>query len=529
MPETRKWTVLVYAVAKRGPEAPQATETEMARPRRVPDTHYLNAKADEIVRALKDAAEGLDNIYIAYRIVYDHRDTQRPHYEEPLDYSEPVARILNPDPAMRGVERRGWFPENHNLASDMLRFYAWALPRCPAEHHAIFFWGHSLGPAGLFRSEGRVVLPPTPSLDDVAPLQISDLRDSCRKALVGIYGGGSCDEGAIVEADSARSVSKPGSAEPARIDVVLFQSCWMSTLETAFQLKDSVRYVVASQSLMPFGYPENDPDPIRPPSPRPGQGVWPYRKLFDVLTRWDGGADPPTGLVKVLRDHYEGPPMRVNGDVTIPEVWPFATVPLSLLDLDAIEREGLADKLGLLIHAIKGVRGLKAERGVFMERASLARCGSAILYPAPNPKKPDLVAGGIALVDLKTVCGALLNQNGLDDGDRNALEQLLSTKLVAAAHEAVDTGFPVFEPRSDGTNARSKTLTSQGLGFGGVSFFYYPHKDRIDAWRERDEYIFPDLKVDFFGELVLATEVEKFMRAQGWKSDWVDNLAFDQG
>jgi hypothetical protein len=528
MPKTRKWTVLVYAVAKCGPDVPQATA--MPRARRAPDTHYLNAKADEIVQALKDAAKGLDNVYIAYRIVYDHRDTKLPYYQEPPDYSEPIACILNPDPPTPPVEKRGWFPRSHNLASDMLKFYAWALPRCPAEHHAIFFWGHSLGPAGLFRSQGKALLPSAPSLDDVEPLQVCDLRDSCRKALVGMYGGNSCDESAIVEANPERSVTKPGCAEPARIDVVLFQSCWMSTLETAFQLKDSVRYVVASQSLVPFGYPENDPDPIRPPSPNRGRGVWPYRRLFDVLIRWNGGPDHPTELVEALRHHYEEPPMRVSRGITIPEVWPFPTVPLSLLNLDAIEGEDLAPKLGLLIHAIKSVKGLKAQRGDFMGRASLAVCGRAIAYPPPNPKKPDLVAGSIALVDLKAVCRALLKQNGLNRDECDALKQLQDTALVAASREAVDTRFLVFEPRRDGTNAPSEPLPRTGLGFGGVSFFYYPHKDRIRAWEERDDYIFPDLQVSqpFFGGLVLATEVENFMRKREWTSDWANNLAFDQ-
>ena len=39
-----------------------------------------------------------------------------------------------------------------------------------------------------------------------------------------------------------------------KVDVVLFQDCWMSTLETAFELQDDVRYIVSSQSLVPAGF-----------------------------------------------------------------------------------------------------------------------------------------------------------------------------------------------------------------------------------------------------------------------------------
>ena len=51
-------------------------------------------------------------------------------------------------------------------------------------------------------------------------------------------------------------IIQPGQAVP-KVDVALFQDCWMSTFETAFELQDDVRYIVVSQSLVPVGFAPN--------------------------------------------------------------------------------------------------------------------------------------------------------------------------------------------------------------------------------------------------------------------------------
>jgi len=61
----------------------------------------------------------------------------------------------------------------------------------------------------------------------------------------------------------AKYQSKRGRAKTPVVDIVLFKECFMSTLETAFEL-DHARFMIASQGKVP-------------------RLNWPYKELFRCL------------------------------------------------------------------------------------------------------------------------------------------------------------------------------------------------------------------------------------------------------
>ena len=104
----------------------------------------LDAKADDVLRKIKLAAATYD-MYVAYRVVH-------------TDVHNLIAGVVG-DPS---PPTTGWFtnttlaaspnlvPEAQTLVVDPMGFFNWAFEKCPARHYAVFFWGHSFGPAGLF-------------------------------------------------------------------------------------------------------------------------------------------------------------------------------------------------------------------------------------------------------------------------------------------------------------------------------------------------------------------------------------------
>src|SRR6185436_11143375 len=132
MPRRKSWTVLVYIIARNLDQSG--------------DGKYINSKADEVIERLRAAAhEYAADMYVAYQVVFDPEEGRAEDW---------VAELLNADDN-ENVIQTGEFknpgsPAGSSLIVDLLGFYAWALPRCPADHVATFFWGHSAGPAGLF-------------------------------------------------------------------------------------------------------------------------------------------------------------------------------------------------------------------------------------------------------------------------------------------------------------------------------------------------------------------------------------------
>jgi hypothetical protein len=122
----RNWAVLFYLVVE-----PYSGE-EISALSDIP----LNTAADADLAAIKSAAERPVNqdksLYVAYQVVRGNQRTRGTVHDkfektEPKTDSSPLAMFL-----------------------DLSEFVTWATGRCEADRYAMFFWGHSLGPAGLF-------------------------------------------------------------------------------------------------------------------------------------------------------------------------------------------------------------------------------------------------------------------------------------------------------------------------------------------------------------------------------------------
>lgn len=96
-------------------------------------------------------------------------------------------------------------------------FGRWAVENFPAEHYALVIWNHGAGWSGVSSDENTH-----------HGMDMPDVREAC--------------EG-ICAALKARGKEK--------IDVLDFDACLMATVEVAYELKDTVDYLVASQETEP--------------------------------------------------------------------------------------------------------------------------------------------------------------------------------------------------------------------------------------------------------------------------------------
>ena len=70
------------------------------------------------------------------------------------------------------------------------------------------------------------------------------------------------------------------------VDIIAFKDCFMSTLETAYELKDAATYLIASPDIVPV------------------EG-WPYDRMFEQLTRQTDAKLAAKALVKELEQYYK--------------------------------------------------------------------------------------------------------------------------------------------------------------------------------------------------------------------------------
>jgi hypothetical protein len=149
-------------------------------------------------------------------------------------------------------------------------FFRWAKYMCPADRYLLMFWGHSRGLFGLF-------MDPDPWTYVAQTLTLTELRDALKDA-TGCFGR--------------------------ELDIVVFKDCFMSTLETASELKGLARYLVASQAIVPI------------------EG-WPYTRMFEALNaNKDNPRRAAVQLVEELYEHYRHEENRAG----------FPVVPFAVLD-----------------------------------------------------------------------------------------------------------------------------------------------------------------------------------------------------
>jgi len=161
-------------------------------------------------------------------------------------------------------------------------FVHWFRDSSPNRRYIVHLWGHSDGTQGLFTDDGRFTSHPD-------TLTLPELRRAFQCAH-------ECCGGPL--------------------DLVLFKNCWMSTLETAYQLEGLARYMVASPGLVV---------PFR---------EWPYDEMFTALVPTHSSERVATDLFNTLSEFYKLAANRSNSPGERPAL---DEVPLSLLKLETLK------------------------------------------------------------------------------------------------------------------------------------------------------------------------------------------------
>jgi hypothetical protein len=172
-----------------------------------------------------------------------------------------------PDVWRRVVGEGAWVqPESNAADPDTLYgFFEWAARMCPADRYLLILWGHSRGPFGLFTDAPfsspltGLFASPDPWTYVAQTLTLKELRIALRHARECLN---------------------------QEVDIIAFKDCFMSTLETAYELKDAATYLIASTDIVPV------------------EG-WPYTRMFDQLTRQPDAKLAAKSVVKELQQHYQ--------------------------------------------------------------------------------------------------------------------------------------------------------------------------------------------------------------------------------
>ena len=423
-PTRKRWCVMFYLTSNRPASASSAPlpNAETGVPAAAPAAATLDQKLDQVVydviRKLPCATDAgiaadpdWDDVYVVYRAVWDKPSRK------------PEARVVRPG---LSAPTTTYFPGETvfdveyaiDFTKDITLFFEWAYENCPADHYAVFFWGHAMGPAGFLQPHERpvVVSPLIAFLMRVifsltgtrwsGTLGVPEISDAIGAVVQRRIQDGSLQPPA--ESQLPRDVAVPppgagagGSSGPQiiftagqtvpKVDVVLFQDCWMSTLETLFELQDDVRYIVSSQSLVPAGF-------------APGQqlgAVWPYKGLIDTFLKQTNFAGP---MMMVLKDFFDGVGLPPG---TQPDFnrYPAKKVLFSLMDCGATAGEissAITPEFQALVQSLYPLDA--AGRSALIERQALQPEKSGRLFELDWI---DLKVGDQALIDILTFCAYL--------------------------------------------------------------------------------------------------------------------------
>jgi hypothetical protein len=219
------------------------------------------------------------------------------------------------------------------------------------------------------------------------------------------------------------------------IDVVLFQACWVSNVETVSAIRKYANAMVASQTLLPVG----DVDP------------WPYERLFEILTGSEPAERPGSvqmveRLVSALGQwHTDQRQQR----------------PITGLDLREISVEGAFARLVQEL-----VRMLPSGRKLSLQH----------LYSnAESTDRPKGLYqfGNTGLIDVQRLC-THLDENVTDEKVKQACGQLRDAirKLVVAhatPHASLYRGVTVFyhpsQTIADQLQTRNRIWSNRSLEF----------------------------------------------------------------
>jgi hypothetical protein len=284
---------------------------------------------------------------------------------------------------------------NAARASVLDRFLSFGHRVCRGHRLVLFFYGHAAGPMGLFFDKD-----PNASASETTTIRL----------------------GALAQSLSTIAPSAP---------VVVFRDCFMNTLETAYELRESNEFMVASQSEMPIA------------------GIWPWLPLMTTMLPSASAREVGRAIAIQLGGFMDAAANRGS----------LGAAPVSLIDLAASHR--VAAPLKALTTALLAARRSAAQREACMVAIEGARTGYS-----DDPAQP----GDPALVDVLTMCDRL---GALGFGPitkaTDALARVVREHLVGWHH-------------------------SQTKRFTGVSLYYKPINPRdldrsiIQAWMDERHY-----------------------------------------
>jgi hypothetical protein len=463
-----------------------------------------------LLKVINDSA--WEDVHVVYRGVWDDIHTA------------PVAKVVSwrlGAPSTDYFANENYNPLSIDLTDDLKFFYDWAFENCPADHYAVFFWGHSFGPGGLFEVAEKPILPapppPPPPATGAGPGGAAPLPPALPPIVTPehpIEGPdvpqltftsiGLADlSDALLRLVDLRKLDQPdlvAAGKSMKIDVVAFQDCWMSTLETAYELQDSAQYLLASQSLVPIGY---NPNGLLPGA------VWPYEDLIGGLIHQQ---NYPDFLLQTLQTFFDGTnlPPGTNAEFNR---YPNPTIPYTLLDLG----QNPGDLSGRLTPPL-------LELIAALDTPSLSRANrrSLILQSAAGQlfrfSGQDLQAGDVALIDVPIFCGYLQNSAAWPNAVRAALSAAEIATIGGAAvklQAALTGAAPLVKGRFE--SAANATLT---LGFNGISVFY-----KGGQATPADPYLLQHVNFNYYQSLKFGLETTTLL-PNGTQTGWA-KIAFE--
>ena len=243
-----------------------------------------------------------------------------------------------------------------NVLKSFLRF---GQRECPADRYVLFFYGHGYGPLGLFFD--------------------AEAKDASVKTTM-----------------TMTSLSDSLETMGERAAVIVFRACQANTLESAYQLRDSAEFMLASQSIVPIA------------------GIWPWERFVELLTEGATSGVVAEQIAERLKDFLDAPANR----------GPFADVPYSLIALGAAN--AIATPLKALADELETARTDTARTAACAAALEAARIGFPNDYAAP---------GDPALLDVTTMCDNLkkLSRDPVA-GPAQALGEIVERQLVKWHH-----------------------------------------------------------------------------------------------
>ena len=416
-PERKPWCAAFYFVAQEDATLDYPENT-------------LDQKMSEAVAAVTLAASAVeDSVHVVYRTVPS----------DPIT-SDPVAKVVR----FLGPETGTiFFPDCYDPSTlslldtekDLTCFLKWVYRWCPADHYAIFIWGHSFGPAGLFEPGSGLTIP-KPGLaalkeafEQFKATRIAGDAPKFDQAESTVHRNGTSSTTAPPDtSNSDEAVQAWANEADKKVEIVLFQDCWMSTLETAFEIADSTARMVASQSLLPIGtlY---------------ANFKWPYGDLLKALSAASFAEDMTNLILKFYFDHFA-------------QVLYLASIPITLLDLSKVD--GLKSPVSALVTKLASLPA--GERRSLMEPARLMKLDQT------NPYDPTLLAGDGALLDILKLCAGL----------KSASWPALGSSAEQAAAQQTVTDAETELTKLVTLNKEAQPAAAIPLGFQGVSAFHWP-------------------------------------------------------